>query len=103
MTNRRSGIRIIQHPTVSEEDFNLLFGEEDEEVAPNQTTKEIKKLLEDKEKSKGSYKGILYNLKDALSIAMTTQDEHDKEIYKRIYDYITERMREVDESRKENE
>ena len=77
--------------------------EEEEEVIPNQTTKGIKKLLEDKEKSKGAYKGILYNLKDALSIAMTTQDEHDKEIYKRIHDYIVERMKEVDESRKEND
>lgn len=59
----------------------------------------FKKENDDKIKTKESYKDILNSLKSALSIAMTTQDEHDKEIYKRIYDYITERMREVDEDK----
>ena len=65
--------------------------------------RKMREIIKSKRESRGTYKGALFDLKDALSIAMTTQDEHDKEIYKRIYDYITERMREVDESRKENE
>jgi len=76
--------------------------EEEEKTDKDKINQILRDNIKDKENSKETYKGILCNLKDALSIAMTTQDEHDKEIYKRIYDYITERMREVDESRKEN-
>lgn len=78
------------------------FKEEEEKTDKDKISQILRDNINDQEKSRGTYKGVLYDLKDALSIAMTTQDEHDKEIYKRIYDYITERMREVDESRKEN-
>lgn len=93
MSKFLTGVRVCKIP--SEEEFEEQFKKD--KLYAKTVAENIHNAIKEKKEAKGTYKGVLYDLIDALDLACTTQDEHDKEVYKRIRSYVISKMNEVDE------